>query len=80
MRTRLDRAAAGFADADFLKRRAAEDAVARLEAIMREFPLAVDLGSRNGAFRDALAESDAQARVGFLIEADLSSKMLAGRG
>jgi SAM-dependent methyltransferase len=79
LRARLDRAAPGYASADFLKRRAAEDAVFRLEAIMREFPVAVDLGARNGAFRDALAASDAAAKVGVLIEADLSTAMLAGR-
>ena len=79
LRVRLDRAAPGYADADFLKRRAAEDAVVRLEAILREFPRAVDLGARNGAFREALAQSDAQARVGFLVEADLSARMLDGR-
>jgi SAM-dependent methyltransferase len=79
LRTRLARAAPGYAGADFLKRRAAEDAVVRLEAIMRDFPLAVDLGARNGAFRQALAASDAQARVGHLIEADLSPAMLADR-
>lgn len=79
LRARLDRAAPGYAAADFLKARAAEDAVVRLEAIMREFPRAVDLGARNGAFAKALAESDAAARVGFLVEADLSRRMLAGR-
>lgn len=79
LRARLDRAAPRYADADFLKRRAAEDAVVRLEAIMRDFPLAVDLGARNGAFREALAQSDAASRVGFLVEADISPKMLAGR-
>lgn len=79
LRARLDRAAPRYADADFLKRRAAEDAVVRLEAIMRDFPLAVDLGARTGAFREALALSDAQSRVGHLIEADLSPRMLGGR-
>lgn len=79
LRTRLNRAATVYANADFLKRRAAEDAVVRLEAIMRDFPLAVDLGARNGAFGEALAQSDARPRVGHLIEADLSSAMLAGR-
>jgi len=78
-RLRLDRAAPGYADADFLKRRAADDAVVRLEAIMREFPIAVDLGARNGAFGLALAQSDAAPRVGLLIEADLSARMLEGR-
>ena len=46
---------------------------------MRDFPLAVDLSARNGAFRRALADSPAAARVGVLIEADLSAAMLAGR-
>ena len=79
LRARLDRAAPGYGSADFLKRRAAEDAVFRLEAIMRDFPVAVDLGARNGAFREALAASDAAAKVGMLVEADLSTAMLAGR-
>ena len=79
-RRRLDRAAPGYGAADFLKARAAADAVERLEVIMREFPLAVDLGARNGAFAAALAQSDAKAKVGALIEADLSLRMLVGRG
>jgi SAM-dependent methyltransferase len=78
-RVRLDRAAPGYGAADFLKARAAGDAVERLEAIMRDFPVAVDLGARTGAFAAALAESDAKQKVGTLIEADLSSRMLAGR-
>jgi len=79
-RKRLDRAAPGFAGADFLQRRAALDLVERLEAIMRDFPVAVDLSARKGAFAEALAESDAAERVGMLVEADLSGAMLAGRG
>ncbi|MET0274781.1 MAG: hypothetical protein ABW360_17480 [Phenylobacterium sp.] len=78
-RKRLDRAAAGFADADFLQRRAADDIAERLEPILRDFPLAVDLSARSGVFAQALAASDARARVGLLIEADLSPAMLAGR-
>ncbi len=78
-RRRLDRAASGFSAAGFLKQRAAKDAVERLEAIMREFPLAVDLGARDGAFAAALAASDAKPRVGHLIESDLSGAMLARR-
>jgi SAM-dependent methyltransferase len=80
LRQRLDRAAPGYAGADFLKRRAAGDIVMRLEAIMRDFPRAVDLGARKGAFAEALAASDAAPRVGLLVEADLSGPMLAGRG
>jgi len=78
-RSRLDRAAPGYGAADFLKARAAADAVERLEAIMRDFPVAVDLGARNGAFAAALAQSEAKAKVGALIEADLSRQMLADR-
>jgi len=76
-RRRLDRAAPAFAD--FLKVRAAEDAVMRLETIMRRFPSAVDLGARTGAFARALAASDAREKVDLLIETDLSAPML-GRG
>ncbi|HEY1425499.1 MAG TPA: methyltransferase domain-containing protein [Caulobacteraceae bacterium] len=77
-RRRLDRAAGGYAG--FLKRRAAEDLVQRLEAIRRDFPIAVDLGARDGAFARALAASDAAAKVGLLVETDLSRAMLGGRG
>jgi SAM-dependent methyltransferase len=79
-RLRLDRAAPGYGKADFLKARAAEDVVLRLETIMRSFPLAVDLGARSGAFAAALERSEARSRVGALIETDLSARMLDGRG
>jgi SAM-dependent methyltransferase len=78
-RRRLDRAAARFGEAAFLKNRAAGDAVERLEAIMRTFPVAVDLGAREGSFARALAASDAREKVGLLIETDLSARMLRGR-
>ena len=78
-RQRLDRAAAAYAEADFLKVRAAEDMVERLETIMRSFALAVDLGARGGTFARLLARSPARERVGTLIEADLSAAMLRGR-
>jgi SAM-dependent methyltransferase len=78
-RKRLDRAAGGFAGADFLHRRAALDIAERLEPILQDFPRAVDLSARAGAFRAALAGSEAAGRVGLLIEADLSAAMLAGR-
>jgi SAM-dependent methyltransferase len=79
-RLRLARAAPLYAGADFLKRRAAEDAADRLAGIMRQFPRAVDLGARGGAFARAMALSDAAARVGALIEADPAPAMLEGRG
>jgi SAM-dependent methyltransferase len=79
-RRRLDRAAPRYGEADFLKARACADMVERLEAIMRSFTVAVDLGARSGAFAKALAQSDARERVGLLIEADMSARMLALRG
>ncbi len=78
-RRRLDRAAGAYAGADFLKRRAAADIVERLEVIMRDFPLAVDLGARTGVFAQVLAASPARTKIGLLIETDLSRRMLAGR-
>jgi len=78
-RKRLDRAARDYANADFLQRRAATDIAERLAPILRTFPLAVDLSARGGAFAEALAR-EAPDRVGTLIEADLSHRMLAGRG
>jgi SAM-dependent methyltransferase len=78
-RKRLDRAAAKFAKAGFLKRRAAADLVERLETILRNFALAVDLGARDGAFAQALAHSPARDRIGLLIETDLSTAMLGRR-
>lgn len=78
-RARLDRAAPAYAAADFLKERAAQDVVMRLETILRRFPVAVDLGARNGHFFKALEASDARANIDALIEADLSGRMLGGR-
>ncbi len=76
-RARLERAAAGFHRADFLKTRVAEDVAWRLSAILRRFPLAVDLSARSGVFSRALQSSPAAAQVDALIEADLSPAMLA---
>jgi len=63
---RLHRSAGRFVDADFLHARAAENAVNSLEAIMREFPAAVDLSARPRPFAAQLAASDAAGRVGAL--------------
>ena len=78
-RRRLDRAARSGSAAGFLKARVAEDLVERLEAVRRDFPLAADLGARGGAFARALGASEAAAKVGVLVETDLSAAMLAGR-
>jgi SAM-dependent methyltransferase len=75
-RRRLDRAAPRFEAANFLKARAAADLVERLEAIVRDFPVCVDLGARDGSFAAALATSAARPRISLVIEADLSAAML----
>ena len=56
------------ASADFLRRRAAEDAADRLAAILRRFPVAVDMGS-GGTLKAALAEAGVAEKIGVLIEA-----------
>jgi SAM-dependent methyltransferase len=75
-RARLDRAARAYGAAGFLKTRAAEDAADRLSAVLHDFPLAVELGARDGAFARALIGTPAAPRIGTLIETDLSEKML----
>ena len=77
-RKRLDRAADGYQNADFLQRRAALDVAERLASILRTFPLAVDLSARRGAFAEALA-SEAPGQVDTLVEVDLSPAMLKAR-
>ena len=68
-RRRLERAGR-IGLADFLKRRAAESAVQSLLAIMRPFPLAVDLSGSGSLLQQTLAEEGAGERIGRLIRAD----------
>ncbi|WP_296820785.1 methyltransferase domain-containing protein [Brevundimonas sp.] len=68
-RRRLERAVR-IGLADFLKRRAAESAVQSLLAIMRPFPLGVDLSGSGDLLVQALAGEGAGERVGRLIRAD----------
>jgi SAM-dependent methyltransferase len=69
---RLARAARRPGAADFLRVRAAEDLAERLEAVQRQFSLALELGAFGGVFATALANSAAAAKVGGLIEAGLA--------
>jgi SAM-dependent methyltransferase len=75
-RRRLSRAAGRFADADFLKHRAAGDLAVRLSGIARFFSIAVDLGARDGAFADALGSEGLSDKIGVLIQTDLSGAFL----
>lgn len=77
---RLDRAAAHFAQAQFLKARAAEDLLHSLGAINRHFDLALDIGARDGTFARLLAESPVAEKIGLLIEGDLSPRFSEMRG
>ena len=61
---RLARAQRLFPQADFLHRRAAEDAAHTLSAILREFAHGVDLSPHGGLLAEALVGTPAQARVG----------------
>jgi len=61
---RLERSRPLFAGADFLHRRAALGLVESLEAILRDFPVVVDLSPHPRAFAEALAASDPAGRVG----------------
>ena len=61
---RLARSGGLFGQADFLHRRAAENAVLSLEATLRPFPAVVDLSAQTGVFAAVLAGSDASERVG----------------
>lgn len=61
------RFAAGIREHDFLLRRAAEDIAGRLDTVMRDFPVAIDLGARHGVLADRLRESD---RVGTVFACD----------
>ncbi|MCB1478280.1 MAG: methyltransferase domain-containing protein [Rhodobiaceae bacterium] len=72
LRRRL-RARDSFAGADFLLRRAAEDIAERLNATLRDFPLAVDLGARSPVMADELRRLD---RVGAVVTATPDLRLL----
>lgn len=72
LRTRLNRAARQPVFAGFLRDRAAEDAVERLLTILRQFPLCVELGRKDGAFARALMHTPGAGAIETLIETDLS--------
>ncbi|MFT4089393.1 MAG: methyltransferase domain-containing protein [Asticcacaulis sp.] len=73
LRGRLQRVSADFSTANFLKVRAVEDCLDTLSAVNRLFPVALDIGSRDGTFRRELEASPVAPRIGYLIEADMVS-------
>ncbi len=74
VRRRRDRAADGFARADFLFQESAGRLTDRLFDVTRDFPLALDLGCHTGQVAGALAPN---ARIGTLLQCDFSSAMSA---
>jgi SAM-dependent methyltransferase len=74
---RRNRAAGGFAQAPFLRERSIEDTLLTLSAINRRFERALDMSAADGGFGRALAISDAAAKVGLLIEGELSERLSA---
>lgn len=64
-----ERAAAGFASADFLIRESAVRLADRLLDVTRTFPLALDLGCHAGALGEELKASP---KIGALVQADVS--------
>ena len=72
LRRRL-RARDSLASADFLLRRAAGDIAERLDATLRDFPLAVELGTRSPAMADELRQLE---RVGTVIAAAPDARLL----
>ena len=72
VRQRRERAAPGFAGADFLIRESAARLADRLLDVTRSFPLALDLGCHTGAMGEELKTSP---KIERLFQADLSPRM-----
>jgi SAM-dependent methyltransferase len=73
LRRRRLRFAPVFSRHDFLLRRAAGDMLARLDMVLRDFPLALDMCAGHGLLAPALA---ARANIGRVVAADFSREML----
>ena len=78
---RLARSARRFGEADFLHVRAADNAVASLEVILRDFDEVVDLSAQPEPFAALLADSVAAGRVGPVhVVGDAASRAAPGAG
>lgn len=71
---RRSRAARRALDHDFLLRRAAEEIGGRLYGILREFPVALNLGAHHGVLTGVLAQNSATGRI---ISADNCAALLS---
>ncbi len=71
---RRARFASELGSADFLLRRATEDMMIRLQSVLRDFPIVLNLGSHHGVLSEALM---ADQRVGALVSTDLCEAVVA---
>jgi len=75
LRRRRDRAAREFLDYDFLHARVADDLLDRVESISKRFDTCLVLGGGGTVSRALQARPDARAKIGQVIEADMSPAM-----
>ncbi len=75
LRQRRERVRATFSDYDFLLQRAAIEMDERLDLVLRDFPIALDLGAGSGAMAIKLA---ARQSVGRVLASDHSPDLMAG--
>ncbi len=73
LKRRRERAAANFGEYDFLLTRTMEEVTERLIHTNRDFPLALDLGSHDGALGRAALPPE---KIGDIVSADLSLAMV----
>lgn len=67
----------GAHQADFLRRRAAEDAAETLGGIVRDFPLAVDLSGRDRLMASVMADQGLGSRIGRWVHGDAAGPDLS---
>ena len=77
VRRHRDRAAARFAEHDFLFREIGERLVDRIDDVNRRFPRVLDVGCRGGLLRELLRR---RADVETVVGLDLSERMARGAG
>ena len=73
LRRRRDRAARTFPDHDFLIREVGARLLDRLDDVKRRFPVALDLGCRNGLLADMIGP---RGGIGALVQCDSSAEMV----
>ena len=76
---RLHRAARTLKNANFLRRRAAEDAADRLLTIVRHFPAAVEVGSCDDSFLSAVRQAGAEDHFSEIVRAAPNALLAADR-